>query len=82
MEALSEKGFDYIKDQMEQLFREMGEKEHSKGGLNPQQFQTLNDHYEELRKRVEQLLVNGINNTSAHSGRRSHRTMTGGEMTM
>lgn len=36
MEALSEKGFDYIKDQMEQLFREMGEKENTKGGLNPQ----------------------------------------------
>ena len=43
---------------------------------------SLTTVYEELRKRVEQLLVNGISNTTAVSGRRSNRTMTGGEMTM
>ena len=74
MEALSDKGFDYIRDQMEDMFKNFGKTT----GISEDQFQRLLLSYEELKHKLENINTSGVNDPSVrdfHSVR--GQTMTG-----
>jgi hypothetical protein len=58
MEALKEGGFNFIKVQIETLFKDFTI---GQGGMSPEQFDRIRGDYSELKQKLDQMIMNGGN---------------------